>query len=154
MNYVINSILKWIKVNPIIVIGIVIILAIFIWYFQTKLWNGVGNLVFAAKMTWQEKNLQKELDSAAAQQKEIDQTLLELAKSKEALAAAKREREIAEKIFDDKSKTAKEKVAAYEAALQGAPVHTDSSGVTVNDLCARAKAIGASAATVASLCGN
>lgn len=152
MNYLLNSVLKWLKSNPIITIAIVIVLAIFIWYFQTKLWNGVGNLVFAAKMSWQGRSVQKVLESAAAQQKEIDNTLLELAKSKEALAAAQREREIAEKIFDDKNSTAKEKVAAYEAAMQGAPVHTDPTGVTVSDLCTRAKAIGASAATVASLC--
>lgn len=149
----INSILKWLKANPIVAIGIVIILVIFIWWFQTKLWNGVGNAIFAAKMTWQERSVQKELESAAAQQKEIDQTLLELAKSKEALAAAAKEREIAETIFNDKTATAKEKVAAYEALRNSTPIAGDTTNADLNSLCARAIKIGASAATTAALCG-
>lgn len=150
----INSILKWLKANPIVAIGIVIILVIFIWWFQTKLWNGTGNLIFAAKMTWQERSVQKELESAAAQQKEIDKTLLDLARSKEALAAAAKERELAEKIFNDSDKTAKEKVAAYEAMRSRVPVATDPTGADLDSLCAKARALSASQATIDGLCAK
>lgn len=103
-------------------------------------------------MSWQGRQLQKELDSATEQKKEIEQTLIEFAKSKEALAAATKEREIREEIFNDKTKNAKEKVQAYEAAVSAAPVHTDPTNISTDDLCRRARSLGSSQATIDALC--
>jgi biopolymer transport protein ExbB/TolQ len=156
MNYAINTFMKWFKANAIITIpltiGLVLTLGFFAWYKSAWVFNGIGNIWFAAKVSWQGKNLQKELDSAATQKKEIEQTLIELAKSKEALAAATKEREIREQIFNDKTKTSKEKIQAYEAAMSAAPVHTDPTGVTTDDLCERARSLGSSQATIDALC--
>ena len=133
-------------------IGVVIILASLIWWFQAKLWNGIGNAIFAAKMSWQEKNLQKELESAAAQQKEIDKTLTELALAKQEKEAAKAETDRLKKVFNDQSKTAAEKVAEFKKAMATEPVVTPTDGITSEDLCARSKALGASATVTAALC--
>lgn len=157
MNHLINKGIGWYKSNALITIpatvGLVLILGFFIWYQGSHVWNGVGNMWFAAKMSWQQKNLQKELESVPAQKKALEETFIELAKSKEALAAATREREIREEIFNDKTKTAKEKLQIYESVMSAAPVHTDPSGVTTNDLCTRAKALGSSQPTIDALCG-
>lgn len=148
----INSILKWAKSNPIIVVGIVVILVIFIWWFQAKLWNGIGNAIFAAKMSWQERSVEKELESAAAQQKEIDKTLTELAVAKKELEITKAESDRLKQVFYDQSKTAAEKVAEFKQAMADNPVTTPTDGITSEDLCARSKALGASAAVTATLC--
>lgn len=152
MNYAINSLLKWFKSNPIIAIATVLVLAIFIWYFQAKLWNGVGNAIFAARMSWQNRSVQKELESAAAQQKEIDKTLTELAVAKKEVESAKAETDRLVKVFNDQSKTAAEKVAEFKKAMATEPVTTATDGITSEDLCARAKALGASASVTAALC--
>jgi DNA repair exonuclease SbcCD ATPase subunit len=94
------------------------------------------------------------LDEAKEQKKELEKTLLELKQAKEDLAKAQKAREEAEKIFNDRSKTANEKVKAFEAAMSNAPVHTDTTGVTTDDLCARAKANGSDPAVIAALCGK
>lgn len=148
----INSLIKWAKSNPIIVVGIVIILAIFIWWFQAKLWNGIGNAIFAAKMSWQERSVQKELESAAAQQREIDKTLIDLALAKQEKEAAKAETDRLKQVFYDQSKTAAEKVAEFKQAMADSPVATPTDGITSEDLCARSKALGASAAVTTTLC--
>lgn len=153
-NYMINSFLKWIKGNPIIAIGAVIILAILTWYFQTKIWNGIGNTIFAAKMTWQGRSVQKDLESAAAQQKEIDKSLTELAVRKKELEAVKAETDRLKNVFNDQSKTAAEKVAEFKKAVADDPVHTPTDNISSEDLCARARAIGASPTTVAAVCGQ
>lgn len=148
----INSVIKWLKGNPIIAAGIVIILIAFIWWFQAKLWNGIGNTIFAAKMSWQGRSVQKDLESAAAQQKEIDKTLTDLAVAKKELEITKAESDRLKQVFNDQSKTAAEKVAEFKKAMATQPVITSTDGITSESLCERAKAVGASAATVAALC--
>lgn len=148
----INSLIKWLKSNPIIAAGIVIILIVFIWWFQITVWNGIGNTIFAAKMTWQGRSVQKDLESAAAQQKEIDKTLTELALAKQEKEAAKAETDRLKQVFNDQSKTAAEKVAEFKKAMATQPVVTPTDGITSESLCERAKAVGASAATIQSLC--
>lgn len=150
----INSILKWLKSNPLIAIGIVIILAILIWWFQAKLWNGIGNAIFAAKMSWQEKNLQKELDSVPAQKQALEETLRELAVVKKDYEDAKAEKDRLEAIFNDSAKSAAEKVAEFKKSLASGPDVTPTDGITDADLCARARAVGASPATIAAVCGQ
>lgn len=103
-------------------------------------------------MSWQERSVQKELESAAAQQKEIDQTLLELALAKQEKEAAKAETDRLKQVFHDQSKTAAEKVAEFKQAMANNPVTTPTDGITSEDLCARSKALGASAAVTATLC--
>lgn len=148
----INSVIKWLQGNPIIAAGIVIILIAFIWWFQITLWNGIGNTIFAAKMTWQGRSVQKDLESAAAQQKEIDKTLTDLAVAKKELEITKAESDRLKQVFNDQSKTAAEKVAEFKKAMATQPVITSTDGITSESLCERAKAVGASAATVAALC--
>jgi biopolymer transport protein ExbB/TolQ len=158
MNYAINSFVKWFKANALITIplsvGLVLILGFFVWYKSAGILNALGNTWFAAKMSWQGRQLQKELDSAIEQKKEIDKTLLELAQSKQELTSVKAEKDRLEKVFNDQSKTAAEKVAEFRKAVADDPVHTPTDNVTTEDLCARAKAIGSSAATIAALCGQ
>lgn len=152
----INSVLNKIPV-PIrwaIGIALVVILIAFLWYKGTQVWNGIGNMWFAAKMSWQDKNVKKELDSAAEQKKVIEQTLREFADAKEELQTVKSEKDRLEKLFNDQSKTAAEKVAEFKKAVADDPVHTPTDNVTTEDLCARAKAIGSSAATISALCGQ
>ena len=157
MNYAINKFLGWYKANALITIpltiSVVLILVFLIWYKSTQIFNGIGNMWFATKMSWQDKNLQKELETANVQKKEIEQTLIEFAKSKEALAAAQREREIREEIFNDATKTAKEKLQIYEQVMSAAPIFTDPANISTADLCARARALGSSQATLDALCG-
>lgn len=154
MNYLINSLIKWLKGNPVITIAIAIVLVIIIWRFQAKLLNGFGNAIFAAKMSWQERSVQKELESAAVQQKEIDKTLTNLAVAKRELEITKAESDRLKQVFNDQSKTAAEKVAEFKKAMAAEPVTSPTDGITSEDLCARAKAIGASGATIAALCGQ
>lgn len=145
---------NWIKRSPIVSGAVVVLLAIFIWYKGTQVWNGVGNMIFAAKMSWQGRQLKSELDSAADQKKEIDKTLTEFAVAKKELESVKAEKDRLEKVFNDQSKTAAEKVAEFNKAMADDPEHTATDNVTTESLCARAKAIGASAATVSAVCGQ
>lgn len=103
-------------------------------------------------MSWQGRKVEAELESAAAQQKEIDKTLTEFAVAKKELEIAKAETDALKKVFNDHSKSAAEKVAEFKKAVADDPVRTPTDNVTSEDLCARAKAIGASAATIQSLC--
>jgi biopolymer transport protein ExbB/TolQ len=158
MNYAINSFVKWFKANALITIplsvGLVLILGFFVWYKSAGILNALGNTWFAAKMSWQGRELKKELDSAAEQKKEIDKTLLELAQSKQELTSIKAEKDRLEKVFNDQSKTAAEKVAEFRKAVADDPVRTPTDNITTEDLCQRARALGASDATVSALCGN
>jgi hypothetical protein len=158
VNYAINSFISWYKSNALITvplsIGLVLILGFFVWYKSAQIFNGIGNMWFAIKMSAQGRQLQRELESADVQKKEIEKTLVELALSKKDLDAAKAETDQLKKVFNDQSKTAAEKVAEFQNAVADEPVHTPTDNVTTEGLCARAKAIGASAATTAALCGQ
>lgn len=135
-------------------LGLAIVLAIVLWFYGAKLWNGVGNYVFHRREAALEKELSAEKAKAEQQKKAIDQTLMELAASKKTEAAAVAHSKELEGIFNDKSKTAAEKLQAYKDAMSAAPTHTDTSGVTLDSLCARAKSSGASPETIAALCGQ
>lgn len=148
----INSLLNWLKAHPVVWLVAAALLAFLIWYKGTQLWNGVGNAIFATKMSWQEKNLQKDLESAAAQKKELETTLTELAVAKKDYEDAKAEKDRLEAIFNDSAKSAAEKVAEFKKSLSTDPDVTPTDGITDADLCARARAIGASATTIESLC--
>jgi biopolymer transport protein ExbB/TolQ len=158
VNYAINSFVKWFKANALITIpltvGMVLILGFFVWYKSAGILNAFGNTWFAAKMSWQGRQLQKELDNAAEQKKEIEQTLLDLAVAKKDLEVEKAETDRLKKVFNDQAKTAAEKVAEFKKAVADDPVHTPTDNVTTEDLCARAKAINASAATITAVCGH
>lgn len=133
--------------------GLVIALGLMIWFgVLTKAWNGIGNFLFHRQANEMSQDVKDQLAKAAEQKKLLEQTMLELAKSKEDLATATKAREEAEKIFNDKSKTAGQKLAAFEAAKSAAPIHTDPSNVSIDDLCARAKAIGGSQDLIDALC--
>lgn len=148
---------EWIKKYPAISLIVGIILAAtlgsLIWVYGTRAWNGVGNKIFEWKIGKKQEQVNKELADAAEQKKALDQTLFELGQSKKELVTVKAEKDRLEQIFNDKSKTASEKVAAFKAAVADDPVVTPTDGVTTEDLCARAKAAGASAATISALCG-
>ena len=133
--------------------GLIIALGLMIWFgVLTRAWNGIGNLLFHRQANEMSQDVKDQLAKAAEQKKVLEQTLLELAKSKEDLAKATKAREDAERIFNDASKTSKEKVAAFEAAMSAAPIHTDPSNVSTDDLCARAKAIGSDPTIISALC--
>ena len=154
MNRLINDILNSIP-KPILYVvgaGIAVLLLIFVLYKGSVIWNGIGNAWFAAKMSWQGKKLQTELESAAETKKELEKTLGELSEAQRNYAEIKQEKDRLEKVFNDQSKTAAEKVAAFRSSVADDPQHTPTDSITNTDLCARAKAIGASAATIAAVC--
>jgi uncharacterized protein YlxW (UPF0749 family) len=132
--------------------GLVIVIIILIWLYGTRVWNGVGNYLFHRQANQMSEEVQKKLAQAEEQKKELEKTLLELKQAKDDLAKAQKAREEAEKAFDDKSKTASQKLDAFKKAMSDAPVHTDTTGVTTDDLCARAKANGSDPAVIAALC--
>lgn len=142
--------IKWV-----VGVGLIVALGLMIWFgVLTKAWNGIGNFFFHRQANELSQEVKDQLAKAAEQKKALEQTLLELAKSKEDLAKATKAREEAEKIFNDSSKTAKEKVAAFEAAMSASPTPTDPRNVSTEDLCARAKAAGTDPAIIAALCGQ
>lgn len=156
MNNIINSILN--KIPPVVQAGIVVVLAlslaVFVWYKGAQVWNGIGNFLFHRQINAERAKVSAELEAAAGQKKVLEQTLRDLAEAKKDLESVKAEKDRLEKIFNDQSKTAAEKVAEFKKALADDPVHTPTDNITTEDLCTRAKAIGSSAATIAALCGQ
>jgi hypothetical protein len=134
--------------------GAAVILLLLLWYQGGRLWNGVGNYFFRREMNQARAEVQKQLDEAAAQKKELEHTLIQLDGAKKDLAAAETARAEMERVFNDKFKTAGEKVAAFRDSLSDAPVHTDTTGITTSALCERAKANNASPGTIAALCAQ
>ena len=136
-------------------IGIIIVLGLLIWFgVLTKAWNGLGNWLFSRQINAERAKVQKDLDKAAEQKKLLEQTLLDYKQAKQDLVTVKAEKDRLEQVFNDKSKTASDKVAEFKKAVADDPVHTPTDNITNNDLCARAKAIGSSPATIAALCGQ
>lgn len=134
--------------------GALIVILILLFFYGAKAWSGIGNYFFHREIAAAKVEVQSQLDKAAEQKKELEKTLLELDQAKKDLAVASHAREEAEKVLNDKSKTAQEKVAAYKATLADAPIRTDTTGITTSDLCQRAKDQGASEAVVSALCGR
>lgn len=136
-------------------VGIVVVFSLLMWFgVLTKAWNGLGNWLFSRQINAERVKVQKDLDKAAEQKKLLEQTLLEYKQAKEELVTVKAEKDRLEQVFNDKSKTATDKVAEFKAAAADNPVHTPTDNITSDDLCARAKAIGSSPATIAALCGQ
>jgi hypothetical protein len=136
-------------------IGIIFVLSLLMWFgVLTKAWNGIGNWLFSRQINAERAKVQKELDQAAEQKKVLEQTLLEYKQAKEELVTVKAEKDRLEQVFNDKSKTASDKVAEFKAAAADTPVHTPTDNITTADLCARAKAAGSSPGVVAALCGQ
>lgn len=132
--------------------AIVVIVLVFAWVGLTKGWNGISNFVFWKQANAKQKEVDQKLQKADDQQKLIDQTLLQLAESEKKLAEATKARVEAERIFNDSTKSSQEKVKAFKESLVTNPIVTDPGTVTDDDLCARAKAAGSSAAVIAALC--
>lgn len=133
-------------------IGIGVLFAIVLWFYGAKAWNGIGNYFFHRKADALSADVKKQLADAAEQKKLLERTLIELQLSKEELARATKAREDAERIFNDKSKTASEKLKEYQQVMSANPIRTDPTGVTTSDLCARAKAIGSDQSVIDALC--
>lgn len=150
-----NGVKEFFKANwLVLVIASSILIVIILFFFGARAWNGVGNYFFQREVTKARAEVQQQLDQAAQQKKELERTLIELDLSKRDLEKATKAREEAEAIFNDKSKTSAQKVADYKAVLADAPIRTNPSGVTTDDLCQRAKANGADATVVNALCGQ
>lgn len=144
MNYLLNTIMAKIPVPIRWAIGIALagILIFFLWYKGTQLWNGIGNYFFHRQINAERAKVQKDLDLAAEQKKELEKTLTELAVAKKELESVKAEKDRLENIFNDQSKTAAQKVAEFKKAVSDDPEHTPTDGITDEDLCRRAKALG------------
>jgi len=156
MNHLINSVLNKIP-SPVKVIGglaLAVILIFFLWHKGTQIWNGIGNWLFHHQINAEREKVQKELESAAEQKKALELTMLELATAKGELKVVKAEKDRLEKIFNDTSKTAAEKVAIFKAEVANDPKQTATDNITISDLCLRARAANASAATITALCGQ
>lgn len=135
-----------------ILIGAGIILLIALWFYGTTFKNHISNTLFQHKEQKIDKDVQKQLAQAAEQKKELDKTLLELKQAREDLDKAKAQREQAEVIFNDKFKTATQKLADYKTVMSDPSIHTDPTGVTTDDLCERAKQVGSDQAVIDALC--
>jgi F0F1-type ATP synthase membrane subunit b/b' len=141
------SIVKW----PIIV-GLAIILTLFLIFRGQTMWNGIGNKIFEWKIGKKQTQVQKELDDAAKIKAELEQSYKDLKQAKEDRASAIEETDRLKGIFNDSSKTSADKVAEFKKAISDSPTHTPTDNITNNDLCERAKSIGASAETITALC--
>lgn len=137
-----------------IVVGVVlvIVLTLFIIFKGQQAWNGIGNKIFEWKIGKKVEDVQKDLDGAVKQKVLIEQSLKELAEAKKELDLIKTENDRLKGIFNDSSKSSEAKVAEFKKAISDDPVHTPTDNITTEDLCARAKTIGASAATISTLC--
>lgn len=136
------------------VVVLVIALTLGWWFYGTRIWNGVGNWLFHRQINAERQKVDKELAEAAEQKKVLEQTLLEYGQAKKELVMVKAEKDKLEQIFNDKSKTAQDKVAAFKAAAADNFLVTPTDGVTVDALCQRARSTNASAATISALCSG
>lgn len=143
----IPSPIKWIVGT-----GLVCLLFLVLWLWATKGVNGISNFFFWRQANAKLAKVNADLEDSKKKQAIIDQTLKDLAASEQRVAEAEKARIEAERIFKDATKTAKEKVAAYEAAMRDNPVHTDPAGVTTDDLCARAKTANSNPDLIRALC--
>lgn len=141
-------------IKIVIGIGLVIFLGLFLWYKGTQVWNGIGNYFFHKQINAERLKVQKDLADAAEQKKVLEQTLRDYKQAKDELVTIKAEKDRLEIIFNDQSKTAAQKVAEFKAAVSDDLVHTPTDNITTNDLCERAKAIGASPTTISAMCGQ
>lgn len=137
-----------------ILLGLAIILILFIVFKGQQAWNGIGNKIFEWKIGKKQEEVNKDLADAARQKVLLEQSLKELQQAKEELVTAKAETDRLKGIFNDSSKTSSAKVAEFKKAVSDDPVHTPTDNITTNDLCERAKVIGASPATITALCGQ
>jgi chromosome segregation ATPase len=133
-------------------IGLAIILLVAFFQFGGSLSNRIGNWIFSRQINAKQAEVQKQLDEAAEQKKALEQTLLDLKEAKEDLAEATKQRELAERIFSDQSKNSAEKVAEYKKALAATPTRTDTTNITVSDLCKRAMEANSRPELIAALC--
>jgi len=156
LNHLINSVLNKIPSSVKVIGGlaIVVIFVFFLWYKGTQLWNGIGNWLFHRQINAERVKVQQELDQAAEQKKTLELTMREFAAAKAELEMVKAEKDRLEKIFNDQSRTAAEKVAIFKAAVADDPKVTPTDNITISDLCLRARAANASAATITALCGQ
>lgn len=141
-------------IKVVVGIGLVIFLGLFLWYKGTQVWNGFGNFFFHRQINSERLKVQKDLEDAAKQKVLLEQTLKEYKAAKDELVTVKAEKDRLEGIFNDLSKTAAQKVAEFKKAIADDPVHTPTDNITTDDLCQRAKAIGASPATITAMCGH
>lgn len=135
-------------------IGLMAFVLIFIVFKGQQAWNSVGNKVFEWKIGKKQDEVNKELADAAKHKAELEQSLKELKTAKEELTAARAETDRLKGIFNDSSKTSAAKVAEFKKAVADDPIHTPTDNITTDDLCERAKSIGASASTITALCGQ
>ena len=133
-------------------LALVIALTLGWWFYGSRVWNGIGNWLFHRQINAERQKVNKELAEAAETKKALEQTLLEYGQAKKELVTVKAEKDRLEQVFNDKQKSAQDKVAAFKAAVADDPVSTPTDNITTEDLCARAKAIGSSPATIAALC--
>lgn len=139
-------------IRLIIIVAVSVLILIGVWFYGAKAWNGIGNKVFEWRTGKKLEQVEKQLKEAENQKKELEKTLLELKQAKEDLAVATKARQQAEAIFNDSSKTSAQKVEAFKDTLGEPPVRTDTTGITTDSLCERAKATGAAAAVISALC--
>ncbi len=144
----------WDKIPAPIKWGIIFVVILLGWLYLTKGINGISNFVFWRKANREQAAIQEKLNKAEKQQEVIDQTLKDLAVANSKLEEAKKVTDKAVEVFDDTDKTSKQKVAEFEAIMSTAPVRTDPTGVTDDQLCARAKAAGSNPDLIAALCSK
>lgn len=134
-------------------LALVIALTLGWWFYGARVWNGIGNWFFHRQINAERQKVEKELAEAAETKKALEQTLIEYGQAKKELVTVKAEKDKLEQIFNDKSIGAATKVAEFKKILEQPAPHTNTDGITLTDLCQRARSSNASAATIAALCG-
>lgn len=110
------------------------------WLFGANLKNHLGNWWYARGTAQSHEEIDKLKAQVADEQRKANDAVAAFEAEKLVTAEERKKRELAENILEDKSKTASEKLKAYDAIVNAPATHTGPQ--STDELCARAKAHG------------
>jgi hypothetical protein len=145
MNILINNLVNWFKARPLlttIAAGfLVIALVVVLLYYGARLTNSLTGWWYGRGTDQAHEQIDKLTTEAIKAKGVAEEAMKALAEEKKVTAAEKAKRELAEQLLNDKTKTANEKLAIYEATIKQSPTVTEPT-TDVGSLCARAKSLG------------
>lgn len=123
-----------------LVVAAALVLILGTWMYGANLKNHLGNWWYARGTAQSHEEIDKLKAQVADEQKKANDAVAAFEAEKLVTAEERKKRELAENILEDKSKTANEKLRAYEAIVNAPATHTGPQ--STDELCARAKAHG------------
>ena len=148
MNALINSLINatWGRLTglwrTIVVVGAVLVLALALWHWGAKVTHGLSSWWYRRSVAAAQQEIDAYHQQADAAKAVAQQALAELAAQKLVTEQERAKREAAEKVLNDATIKANDKLKAYEQAISKLP---DVSPVGDTDaLCKRAAALGIS----------